>query len=144
MYSLHTCVEESCWLLHIYKEETFGPAVPLFKFKHDEEAIKLANDTIYGLAAYFFTRVSVGRLMHAHLCHRMFMCLGCYCALSCAELHILTHICGQVPAVAVCASQSAHLVRHARASGVQSLKVQGPGFPEPGLPANSWHGKAAP
>ena len=32
--------------------------MPLFKFKHDEEAIKLANDTIYGLAAYFFTRVS--------------------------------------------------------------------------------------
>lgn len=44
--------------LQIYKEETFGPAVPLFKFKHDEEAIKLANDTIYGLAAYFFTRVT--------------------------------------------------------------------------------------
>lgn len=32
--------------------------MPLFKFKHDEEAIKLANDTIYGLAAYFYTRVS--------------------------------------------------------------------------------------
>lgn len=45
-------------LLQIYKEETFGPAVPLFKFKHDEEAIKLANDTIYGLASYFYTRVS--------------------------------------------------------------------------------------
>lgn len=44
-------------LLQIYKEETFGPAVPLFKFKHDEEAIKLANDTIYGLASYFYTRV---------------------------------------------------------------------------------------
>ena len=43
--------------LQIYKEETFGPAVPLFKFKHDEEAIKLANDTIYGLASYFYTRV---------------------------------------------------------------------------------------
>lgn len=43
--------------MQIYKEETFGPAVPLFKFKHDEEAIKLANDTIYGLAAYFFTTV---------------------------------------------------------------------------------------
>ena len=43
--------------LQIYKEETFGPAIPLFKFKHDEEAVKMANDTIYGLAAYFFTRV---------------------------------------------------------------------------------------
>ena len=50
-----------CSLLHslqIYKEETFGPAIPLFKFKHDEEAVKMANDTIYGLAAYFFTRVT--------------------------------------------------------------------------------------
>lgn len=43
--------------MQIYKEETFGPAVPLFKFKHDEEAITLANDTIYGLAAYFYTKV---------------------------------------------------------------------------------------
>jgi succinate-semialdehyde dehydrogenase/glutarate-semialdehyde dehydrogenase len=42
--------------MQVYKEETFGPAVPVFKFKHDEEAIKMANDTIYGLAAYLFTK----------------------------------------------------------------------------------------
>ncbi|KAK9806957.1 hypothetical protein WJX72_008662 [[Myrmecia] bisecta] len=42
--------------MKIYREETFGPALPLFKFSRDEEAVKLANDTEYGLAAYFFTR----------------------------------------------------------------------------------------
>eukprot|EP00201_Polytomella_parva_P012093 CAMPEP_0175062090 /NCGR_PEP_ID=MMETSP0052_2-20121109/13960_1 /TAXON_ID=51329 ORGANISM="Polytomella parva, Strain SAG 63-3" /NCGR_SAMPLE_ID=MMETSP0052_2 /ASSEMBLY_ACC=CAM_ASM_000194 /LENGTH=540 /DNA_ID=CAMNT_0016328043 /DNA_START=70 /DNA_END=1692 /DNA_ORIENTATION=+ len=39
-----------------YREETFGPLVPLFRFKTDEEVIKLANDTQYGLAAYFYTK----------------------------------------------------------------------------------------
>jgi succinate-semialdehyde dehydrogenase/glutarate-semialdehyde dehydrogenase len=43
--------------MKIFREETFGPAVPLFKFKQDEEAIQLANNTEYGLAAYFFTKV---------------------------------------------------------------------------------------
>ena len=37
-------------------EETFGPVAPLFKFKTEEEAIRMANDTIFGLAAYFYTR----------------------------------------------------------------------------------------
>ena len=37
-------------------EETFGPVAPLFKFKTEEEAINMANDTIFGLAAYFYTR----------------------------------------------------------------------------------------
>ncbi|GKV68744.1 NAD-dependent succinate-semialdehyde dehydrogenase [Sporosarcina sp. NCCP-2716] len=36
-------------------EETFGPVVPLATFKTEEEAIRRANDTIYGLAAYVFT-----------------------------------------------------------------------------------------
>ena len=31
--------------MKIYREETFGPAMPVFKFKYDEEAIKMANDT---------------------------------------------------------------------------------------------------
>ncbi|CAL8462841.1 g2375 [Coccomyxa elongata] len=42
--------------MKIFREETFGPAVPLFRFKDDEEAIQLANNTEYGLAAYFFTK----------------------------------------------------------------------------------------
>ncbi len=37
-------------------EETFGPLAPLFRFDTEEEAIRLANDTIFGLASYFFTR----------------------------------------------------------------------------------------
>jgi succinate-semialdehyde dehydrogenase/glutarate-semialdehyde dehydrogenase len=37
-------------------EETFGPVAPLFRFKTDDEAIALANDTEFGLAAYFYGR----------------------------------------------------------------------------------------
>jgi succinate-semialdehyde dehydrogenase / glutarate-semialdehyde dehydrogenase len=37
-------------------EETFGPVAPLFRFKTEEEAIRMANDTEFGLAAYFHTR----------------------------------------------------------------------------------------
>jgi succinate-semialdehyde dehydrogenase / glutarate-semialdehyde dehydrogenase len=37
-------------------EETFGPVAPLFRFKEEEEAIRLANSTPYGLAAYFYAR----------------------------------------------------------------------------------------
>jgi len=39
----------------IFREEVFGPVAPLVRFKTDEEAIKMANDTEFGLAAYFFT-----------------------------------------------------------------------------------------
>jgi len=41
----------------IFREETFGPAIPLFRFGSEAEAIQLANDTEYGLASYFFTKV---------------------------------------------------------------------------------------
>jgi len=37
-------------------EETFGPVAGLFRFKDEQEAIRLANDTPYGLASYFYTR----------------------------------------------------------------------------------------
>lgn len=37
------------------KDEIFGPLAPVFKFKTEEEAIAMANDTIYGLASYFYT-----------------------------------------------------------------------------------------
>ena len=42
-------------------EETFGPVAPLFRFKTEEEAIALANDTEFGLASYFYAR-DVGRI----------------------------------------------------------------------------------
>jgi succinate-semialdehyde dehydrogenase / glutarate-semialdehyde dehydrogenase len=38
------------------REETFGPVAPLFRFSTESEAIALANDTVYGLAAYFYGR----------------------------------------------------------------------------------------
>ena len=38
------------------REETFGPVAPLFRVDTDEEAVKLANDTEFGLAAYVYTR----------------------------------------------------------------------------------------
>ena len=38
------------------REETFGPVAPLFKFDSEDEVLAQANDTIFGLAAYFFTR----------------------------------------------------------------------------------------
>ena len=47
--------------MKIFREETFGPVAPLFRFKTEEEAIRMANDTEFGLAAYFFTR-DVGRI----------------------------------------------------------------------------------
>jgi len=45
----------------IFNEETFGPVAPLFRFRTEEEAIRLANDTPFGLAAYFYAR-DVGRI----------------------------------------------------------------------------------
>jgi succinate-semialdehyde dehydrogenase/glutarate-semialdehyde dehydrogenase len=40
----------------VAREETFGPVAPVFSFKDEKEAIRLANDTEFGLASYFYTR----------------------------------------------------------------------------------------
>ena len=42
-------------------EETFGPVAPLYKFSSEEEVIKMANDTPFGLASYFYSR-DIGRI----------------------------------------------------------------------------------
>ncbi len=42
-------------------EETFGPVAPVYKFSNDDEVIKMANDTPYGLASYFYSR-DIGRI----------------------------------------------------------------------------------
>ena len=43
------------------QEEIFGPVAPVFRFETEAEAIRMANDTAYGLAAYFYTR-DIGRI----------------------------------------------------------------------------------
>jgi hypothetical protein len=45
----------------IFREETFGPVAPVFRFKTEEEAIRLSNDTEFGLATYFYGR-DIGRV----------------------------------------------------------------------------------
>ena len=40
----------------VAREETFGPVAPIFAFKDEKEAVRMANDTEFGLASYFYTR----------------------------------------------------------------------------------------
>ena len=47
--------------MRVFREEIFGPVAPLFRFKTEEEAIAMANDTEFGLAAYFYSR-DIGRI----------------------------------------------------------------------------------
>jgi len=51
-----TVIGEATTAMRIFSEETFGPVAPLFRFETETEAVALANDTPYGLAAYFYTR----------------------------------------------------------------------------------------
>lgn len=53
--------------MKVAREETFGPVSPLFRFRREEEAIGMANDTEFGLAAYFYGRdiVRVWRVAEA-------------------------------------------------------------------------------
>jgi succinate-semialdehyde dehydrogenase/glutarate-semialdehyde dehydrogenase len=47
--------------MDIMREETFGPVAPLFRFKTEEEGVAMANDSEFGLAAYFYAR-DIGRI----------------------------------------------------------------------------------
>src|SRR6185312_6721 len=47
--------------MKVSREETFGPVAPLYRFRKDEDAVRLANDTEFGLAAYFYAR-DLGRV----------------------------------------------------------------------------------
>lgn len=56
-----TVITEATVDMKVATEETFGPLAPLFRFSSDDEVIQYANDTIYGLAAYFYSR-DIGRI----------------------------------------------------------------------------------
>jgi succinate-semialdehyde dehydrogenase / glutarate-semialdehyde dehydrogenase len=45
----------------VAREETFGPVAPLFRFRTEDDAVQMANDTEFGLAAYFYSR-DIGRI----------------------------------------------------------------------------------
>jgi succinate-semialdehyde dehydrogenase/glutarate-semialdehyde dehydrogenase len=45
----------------VAREETFGPVAPLFRFETEEDVVRMANATPFGLAAYFYSR-DIGRV----------------------------------------------------------------------------------
>ena len=47
--------------MRVFSEEIFGPVAPLFKFETEEQVVQMANDTEFGLAAYFYSR-DIGRV----------------------------------------------------------------------------------
>lgn len=47
--------------MRVFREEIFGPIAPVVKFRTEDEAVRLANDTEFGLAAYFYSR-DIGRV----------------------------------------------------------------------------------
>ena len=60
-YVLPTVLTDVNTDMRVFREEIFGPIAPLFKFQTEEEAIRMANDTEFGLACYFYAR-DVGRI----------------------------------------------------------------------------------
>jgi len=48
--------------MRIYHEETFGPVAPFIAFRSEDDVVRMANDTPYGLAAYIYTR-DLGRTL---------------------------------------------------------------------------------
>jgi succinate-semialdehyde dehydrogenase/glutarate-semialdehyde dehydrogenase len=56
-----TLIRDVTPAMAVAREETFGPVAPLFRFSTEQDAIRLANDTEFGLACYFYTR-DIGRV----------------------------------------------------------------------------------
>lgn len=56
-----TLIADATTEMLVAHEETFGPVAPIFKFRTEEEALALANDTPFGLASYFYAR-DIGRI----------------------------------------------------------------------------------
>jgi succinate-semialdehyde dehydrogenase/glutarate-semialdehyde dehydrogenase len=56
-----TVLTEVTTAMAVTREETFGPVAPLFRFKDEAEVVRLANDTEFGLASYFYSR-DIGRI----------------------------------------------------------------------------------
>lgn len=56
-----TVLADATSTMRVAREETFGPLAPLFRFSSDEDVVAMANDTEFGLAAYFFSR-DLGRV----------------------------------------------------------------------------------
>jgi len=56
-----TILGDATQAMRVFREEIFGPVAPLFKFSSEEEAVAMANDTEFGLAAYFYTK-DLGRI----------------------------------------------------------------------------------
>ncbi|AFT86285.1 NAD-dependent succinate-semialdehyde dehydrogenase [Paraburkholderia phenoliruptrix] len=56
-----TIIADATPAMKVAREETFGPLAPVFRFHSDEEVVYLANNTEFGLAAYFYSR-DIGRI----------------------------------------------------------------------------------
>ncbi|MHA3904923.1 NADP-dependent succinate-semialdehyde dehydrogenase [Castellaniella sp. WN] len=56
-----TVLADALPTMRLAREETFGPLAPLFRFSDDADVVRMANDTEYGLAAYFYSR-DIGRV----------------------------------------------------------------------------------
>ncbi|WP_323039842.1 NAD-dependent succinate-semialdehyde dehydrogenase [Gemmobacter sp.] len=55
-YVTPVVLRDATTAMQLATEETFGPVAPLFRFETEEQAVAMANDTPFGLAAYFYTR----------------------------------------------------------------------------------------